>query len=131
MNLFKYFAVALLSLSLTACSNKADLIVANITSDLNKHFTQQLEKPVDVEVELLRDYPMIAGVSSPKFYAWIKVVHQGDVISQGAVRVAERSKKQYDLTHYLNKEDILQAQSKVSALFPKPLVEKILNKAQG
>jgi hypothetical protein len=61
--------------------------------DLAAHFKELKKKEVVVEYELLRGGPTQSGTAFPKFYAWVRVKENGNLLEEGAVRIAAIEKK--------------------------------------
>lgn len=104
-------------------------------ADFDRFFKRDLEdyfknpgKVVTVEYELLRKAPTQHAVSSPKFYAWVKVYEDGVFLEEGAVRVGAVEKKLFVVIQYLPRAEIEQGSERMNALFPDSVIEKIKEK---
>ena len=84
---------------------------------------------LSVEYQLLRNEPTQSGAAYPKFYAWVKVNSGGQLLLEGAVRVAAIEKKKFEVTNFLTRKRIQGAPREVSAVFPSPLVPTIISLA--
>ena len=102
-----------------------------LTRDLVKYFSDLRKEQIEVQYELLRTEPTQAGVAYPKFYLWIKVSKKGELLDEGAVRVAAIEKKEFDVTDYLRKEDIRRSPTTVYKIFPRALCDRIFQRAKG
>ena len=96
--------------------------------DLAAYFKKTMGKDVSVEYELLRNGPTQTGISFPKFYAWVIVRENGDLIDQGAVKLAAIKKERFDVTHFLSRSEALRKQEALSDLFPADVVKRINSK---
>jgi hypothetical protein len=101
-----------------------------LTRDLVKYMSDVRKDQIAVRYELLRKEPTQSGVAYPKFYLWIKVIKSGELVEEGAVRVAAIEKKGFDVTDYLKKEDIRRSPTTVYKVFPRALCDKIFERAK-
>jgi hypothetical protein len=85
-------------------------------------------KVVTVDYELLQPTPTQVAVSSPKFYAWVKVYENGAFLEEGAVRVGAVEKKEFVVINYLPREEIEQDKQRMNYLFPKTAIGRINEK---
>jgi hypothetical protein len=99
-----------------------------LTRNLTAYFCKDA-KDCRVQYELLREGPTQTGISYPKYYLWTKTWIGGTVMA-GAVRVAAIDKKEFRMTDFLSREEIVMNPSRVSGVFPAPLVETIVRRAQ-
>jgi hypothetical protein len=93
--------------------------------DLERHFRGAVSKAVRVEHELLRDAPTQSGVAYPKFYVWVRVMEDGRLVTQGAVRVAAVERKRFDVTSFLSEQTIRDDPAAIHAVFPALVCDKI------
>ena len=101
------------------------------------HFQEFLERDLrtyfqadSVEYELLRQGPTQVGVSLPKYYLWVRAKDEnGTVTAEGACRVAAIEKELFEVLQFLEKKSISKDPERVEAVFPAPLVPKILERA--
>ena len=96
--------------------------------DLAAYFKKTMGKNVSVEYELLRNGPTQTGIAFPKFYAWVIVRENDNLIDQGAVRLAAINKERFDVTHFLSISEVLKHQEAASKTFPADVIKKISNK---
>jgi hypothetical protein len=140
---FMAILLILIGSSVAACQSPMDSIadshiMANVPDekdfdnflkrDLTAYFKELMKKEVVVEYELLRKGPTQAGTAFPKFYAWVQVKENGNLLEDGAVRVAAMEKKRFGVYNYLTKADIESNPEKVYQLFPRPVGDKIKEK---
>ncbi|RTL37017.1 MAG: hypothetical protein EKK48_25145 [Candidatus Melainabacteria bacterium] len=127
-----------MSLSLqfvVACSSVPTDIPASkdfgifLTRDLNSYFQARLGSEVEAQYELLRAVPTIVGTAFPKYYAWVEVFSHKKLVKQGAVRLAAISGKKFEVTDYIDQQEILTRPESVSLVFPKALCDAIILKA--
>jgi hypothetical protein len=81
--------------------------------------------PVSVEYELLRQGPTQSGVAYPKFYAWVKVRESGELLREGAVRLAAIERQRFEITDFLSADDIRRSPDAMTRVFPAPVCERI------
>ncbi len=77
-----------------------------------------------LEYELLRDGPTQSGIGAPKFYVWVRVRSQGSVEQEGAVRLAATNGG-FSVTHFVPRSAIVADPSRIRALFPEPVRDRI------
>ena len=76
--------------------------------------------------------PTQAGVSYPKYYAWVKIYdEQKKLIDQGAVRVAAEDKTKFEITNFVNLKKIREDSDDLAHTFPAALCPKIVEKAMS
>ena len=109
---------------------RSKLFDESLKRNLNSYFCPEA-KDCQVEYQLLRDGPTQTGIAYPKYYLWVKCSKLKSRTAEGAVRVAAREQTEFDVTHFLSREEILDSPSRVASIFPAPLVEKIVKKARG
>jgi hypothetical protein len=83
-----------------------------------------------VEYNLLREGPTQTGIAYPKFYVWVICFQQDKILTQGAARVAAIDKRQFHVTNFLSREQILESPQQVGTIFPAPLVSTIVRRAR-
>ena len=96
--------------------------------DLAEYFKVSTDKDTVIEYELLRKAPTQSGTSFPKFYAWVRVNVKGNLIEEGAIRLAAIDKKIFQITHYLKRADIESNTDEIYTVFPEPVGDKIKQK---
>jgi hypothetical protein len=87
------------------------------------------EKDCRVEYEFLREGATQSGVAYPKYYLWVKCFEKGKLTTEGAARVAAIEQKTFDVTNFLQAEDIAATPEVVAKVFPDALVDKIVRRA--
>ncbi len=102
---------------------------AFLVRDLRAYLQPQLGRNITVNYELLRKIPTQAGVADPKFYIWVTVFKQNKLIREGAVRVAAIDRTGFEVTHFVNRQQIVTKPDILSNIFPALLIPKILTKA--
>lgn len=95
--------------------------------DLNEYF-KDVGKSVNVDYELLRKAPTQAGVAFPKFYVWVVIKLEGQVVEEGAARVAAVEKKEFEVVNYLPRAEIEKDMLRLDKLFPTEVADKIREK---
>lgn len=98
--------------------------------DLVAYFSKAGEPPTTVQYELLRAGPTLAGVSSPKYYAWVTVGDPASPASRGAVRMAAKDGERFDVMEFFTVEQIRNDPTPLESVFPKSVIEKIQQKAR-
>ena len=93
--------------------------------DLNKYFTDIKSLEVKVTYTPLRDGPTQSGIAYPKYYLWVKVTSDGNLIDQGAVRLAAIDGVRFEITDFLSISDIAAHPETIDDIFPKALEPKI------
>jgi hypothetical protein len=78
---------------------------------------------------LLRRQATQSGVAYPKFYLWIRTRSADGRSISGAVRVAAVEKQRFDVTDFLSAAEITAEPSRVGTVFPAPLVQGIIDRA--
>lgn len=96
--------------------------------DLEAYFITKGVAVPKVDYALLRDGPTQTGIAFPKFYAWVRI-SSGNKLVEGAVRLAAMNRTQFEVTHFLSREQIVAAPTEVGKIFPAPLVSAIVQKA--
>jgi hypothetical protein len=105
-----------------------------LTESLIKYFRTSVSDVSRVDYELLRprQSPTQAGVSWPKYYAWVRVYQTGNRFAvAGAVRLAAIDKTFFRITHFLKSSEICADPTKVGEIFPAPLCLGIVNRAKA
>ena len=95
-----------------------------LNRDLAKYFLA-LYGPTTVKWEFLRDGPTQSGVSYPKYYLWIEINNGQKLVSEGAVRVAAIDKTRFDITNYVDINQIKDKSTDIYNIFPRAVCEKI------
>jgi hypothetical protein len=98
--------------------------------DLVAYFSKAGEPPATVHYELLRTGPTLAGVSSPKYYAWVTVGDAAAPTSRGAVRMAAKDGERFDVMEFFTAEQIRKDPAPLESVFPKSVIVKIQEKAR-
>ena len=92
--------------------------------DLEKHFSA-LYGTVTVNSEFLRVGPTQSGVSYPKYYLWTEINIGQKLVSEGAVRVAAIDKTKFEITDYVDINQIKNKSIDIHNIFPRAVCEKI------
>jgi hypothetical protein len=100
-----------------------------LNRDLKLYFLKQQPQVTRIEYELLRQGATQAGMSYPKYHAWVRVYEGQKIIEEGAVRVAAVEKTDFDVTHFLSKEEIKKSPSLINSIFPAALCPDIISRA--
>jgi hypothetical protein len=101
-----------------------------LARDLNEYFCGNSQN-CGIKYEFLRKSPTQTGVSYPKYYLWVRIVKDGKIAEEGAVRVAAIERTSFQVTDFLSREQIEESPSKVTTIFPSVLAEMILQKAHS
>jgi hypothetical protein len=102
---------------------------AFLIRDLRAYLQPELGRNITVNYELLRKIPTQAGVADPKFYLWVTVFKQNKLIREGAVRVAAIDRTGFEVTHFIDRHQIVTKPDILANIFPALLIPKILIKA--
>jgi hypothetical protein len=102
---------------------------AYMKRDLESYFCKGTDD-CRAEYSLLREEPTQTGIAYPKYYVWAKCFHGDKLFTQGAARLAAIDKETFQITNFLSREEIRASPRQVSSVFPAPLVEEILKRAQ-
>lgn len=151
MNRFVLTLITLLCLPFSAVSgesNPADMqqqimaqirdaqIVANVPPaaefdsllqrDLTSYF-EQADSAGDLQLKykLLRETPTQSGIAYPKYYLWAEARVEGQLISQGAMRVAAVEKRRFEVHQFLSATSIQQDPRAAAEVFPEALLGNI------
>jgi hypothetical protein len=100
-----------------------------LARDLNAYFAANGFSTPDTSFELLRRQATQSGVAYPKFYLWIRTRSADGRSISGAVRVAAVEKQRFDVTDFLSAAEITAEPSRVGTVFPAPLVQGIIDRA--
>jgi hypothetical protein len=100
-----------------------------LVRDLTTYLTPTQGEGITVDYELLRDGPTQSGVAYPKFYLWVTVTKPDKSTAEGAARVAAIEKKEFQVTDFAPRAEIVAHPENLAAVFPKTLLEKIWSKA--
>ena len=95
--------------------------------DLEKYFSTSYG-PITVKWEFLRDGPTQSGASYPKYYLWTEINSEQKLVSEGAVRVAAIDKTRFDITNYVDINQIKDKNVDIYSIFPRAVCEKIENR---
>lgn len=98
--------------------------------DLVAYFSKAGEPRATVQYELLRTGPTLAGVSSPKYYAWVTVGDPAAPASRGAVRMAAKDGERFDVMEFFTTEQIRKDPTPLESVFPKSVIVKIQEKVR-
>lgn len=95
--------------------------------DVAKGLAERLGHPVNVECTLLRKVPTQVGVAYPKYYVWViaRDVSSGQIVTEGAGRLAAVDRKEFHLTDFLSKTEIAAEPNSIEAVFPKQVCDEI------
>jgi hypothetical protein len=96
--------------------------------DLVAYFTKAGEPPATVQYELFRKGPTLAGVSSPKYYAWVIVGDPASPTSRGAVRMAAKDGQRFDVMNFFTVDQIRSDPAALERVFPKSVIAAIQEK---
>jgi hypothetical protein len=97
--------------------------------DLTSYFCKGV-KDCRVEYEYLRKGATQSGVAYPKYYLWVKCFEKDKLRTEGASRVAAIEQKMFEVTNFLQAEDIAATPEIVGNVFPAALVDKIVQMAK-
>jgi hypothetical protein len=100
-----------------------------MSRDLTAYFTKAGEPPAKVSYEMLRKGPTLAGVSSPKYYAWVTVGETSPV--HGAVRLKAVDGKRFEVMEFFSVEQIRSNHTALESVFPKSVIADIDEKVTG
>lgn len=100
---------------------------AFLKRDLEKYFSSKYGI-VSVKWEFLREVPTQSGVAYPKYYLWTKLYKGENILTEGAVRVAAIEKKNFEVTDFINLEELKNKTKDIYSIFPVPVCEKILSR---
>jgi hypothetical protein len=99
-------------------------------SDLATYLAKTYGAPRTIQVMLLREGPTQSGVSLPKYYVWVRFQRPDATFIEGAARVAAVDKTHFEVTDFLTAEQVVNAPTILSTVFPEPLREEILRRAK-
>ena len=98
----------------------------SLKASLTTYFRElRSDDQLEVSAELLREGPTATGLAYPKFYVWVTLVKDGQSIESGALRIAEISVKNFEVTNYLSSKEISLNLDQLNEIFPNEVVEKI------
>jgi hypothetical protein len=97
--------------------------------DLKAYYKEYAGKIPTVNYELLRKVPTQVGVANPKFYIWVRFYENRKLVEEGAMRIAAREKKHFDVVQYFTTEEIKQDPERVKKVFPQAVAEVIIQRA--
>lgn len=132
--------ISVVVLHAPSCSDRTDassggnpasgnVIEKNFEKALENYFHTLTKKEISVEYEMLRFGGTETGIAFPKFYAWVIVRQGGSILTLGAVRVAKIDDNEFEITHFLTRSEVRENPDKVFQIFPRPVGELILAKA--
>ena len=98
---------------------------ALLRRDLDAYFNAAHEKRITVQHELLRDGPTQSGTSYPKFYLWVRLLQEGVVVEEGAVRVAAIDRSRFEITSFTSESDLRADPRALHSIFPAAVCETI------
>jgi hypothetical protein len=99
--------------------------------DLTAYFTKPGGAPDTVSYELLRKGPTLAGVSSPKYYAWVTVGDPKAPTTRGAVRLKAVDRERFEVMEFFPVDQIRSNPAALESVFPRTVIERIDEKARG
>lgn len=99
-----------------------------LTRDLSAFF-QSMGDMITVDYQLLRDEPTQVGVSYPKYYVWVRIYSEGQLIEQGAARVAAVEKTRFEVLPFISQSQIQREPMLVEQVFPESLTQAIFHLA--
>jgi hypothetical protein len=99
--------------------------------DLTAYFSKGGGTPGTVQYELLRKGPTLAGVSSPKYYAWVTVGDPKTPKTRGAVRLKAVDGDRFEVMEFFTVDQIRSNPTALESVFPKTVIESIDEKARG
>ncbi len=82
-----------------------------------------------VDYALLRDIPTQVGVAVPKYYVWFVASQQGQVVAEGAARIAALSDDEFTVLNLVSRSDILDDPAQLEPIFPAALIPDIERRA--
>ena len=97
--------------------------------DLTAHLKPKVGEGITVGYELLRDGPTQTGIAYPKFYLWVTATKPDKTVLDGAARVAAIDKKEFQVTTFISRADIVAHPEDLASVFPQLLLDKIRTKA--
>lgn len=80
---------------------------------------------IKLEYQLLRDGPTQSGVAYPKYYVWVQVSEGGEILQEGAARIAAIEKKKFEVFDFLSKSELKSSPASAAQVFPPALLPKI------
>lgn len=95
-----------------------------LVRDLSAFF-QSMGDMITVDYKLLRDEPTQVGVSYPKYYLWVRVYSHGQLVEQGAARVAAVEKIRFEILPFVSQAQIQTDPSEIEQIFPESLLNTI------
>jgi hypothetical protein len=102
---------------------------AALAEALNNYLAPSLGADLRVEYALLRDIPTQVGVAVPKYYVWFVARQQGQVVAEGAARIAALSDDEFTILNLVSRSDILDDPAQLERIFPTALVPDIERRA--
>jgi hypothetical protein len=100
-----------------------------MSRDLAAYFSKPGEPPAKVSYEMFRKGPTLAGVSSPKYYAWVIVGDPGSSAVRGAVRLKAVGPERFEVMEFFSVDQIRSNPTALERVFPKSVIVGINEKA--
>lgn len=104
---------------------------AALAEALASYLAPSLGPDLRVEYALLRDIPTQVGVAVPKYYVWFVASQQGQVVADGAARIAALSEEEFTVLNLVSRSDILDDLAQLEGIFPAALVPEIERRAMA
>lgn len=82
-----------------------------------------------LDYELLRDGATQSGLAYPKYYVWLNATNDAGMVVEGAARVAAVDQKEFRVTDFVSRSDVISHPESLARIFPQALIEKIQAKA--
>ncbi len=102
---------------------------AALAEALASYLAPSLGADLTVDYALLRDIPTQVGVAVPKYYVWFVASQQGQVVAEGAARIAALSEEEFTVLNLVSRSDILADPAQLERIFPAALIPDIERKA--
>jgi hypothetical protein len=96
-----------------------------MSRDLSAYFTKSGEPPAKVSYEMFRKGPTLAGVSSPKYYAWVTVGDSKTSPVSGAVRLKAVDGQRFEVMEFFTVDQIRSNHTALERVFPKSVIADI------
>lgn len=95
---------------------------------LNEQFQSYYEGNISVQFEFLREEATQTGNAYPKYYLWVIIFDNAQLIDEGAIRLALLDQNKFEITHYITKSQIKEDPTSLEMIYPKEVVEYIKQK---
>lgn len=92
---------------------------------LNEQFQSNYEGNISVQFEFLREEATQTGNAYPKYYLWVIILDNAQLIDEGAIRLALLDQNTFEITHYITKSQMKEDPTSLEMIFPKEVVEYI------